>query len=212
MAESDIQLVLVRHGETEWTERGLLHGRLDSPLSSNGARHAALAADRLQGEVFAALYTSPQGRAVQTAEILGNALGLTPIPLDGLREMDFGWLEGKPLKYVDPDGRGARFLRPLVHLFSNLTAERPDQFTSRVRSAVETMRAQHPRGRLLVVTHWGTLSLLFALLMEGSPRNWRRYGPWQACGISELHAINGAWQPIYINDYNHLKGDWRKVI
>jgi broad specificity phosphatase PhoE len=204
MTAADLQLVLVRHGETEWTERGLLHGRLDSPLSPTGARHAALAAERLRGEAFAALYTSPQGRALQTAEILGERLGLAPVPLDGLREMDFGWLEGKSLRHVDPDGRGARILRPMVHLISRLTAERPEQFTSRVKSAVETMRTQHPHGRLLVVTHWGTLSLLFALLIEGSPRNWRRYGPWHACGISELHAVNGAWQIAYINDYNHL--------
>jgi broad specificity phosphatase PhoE len=142
---------------------------------------------------------------MQTAKILGEGLGLTPVPLEGLREMDFGWLEGKPLRHVDPDGRGARVLRPLVRVVSSLTAERLDQFISRVRSAVETMREQHPCGRVLVVTHWGTLSLLSALLLEGNPRNWRRYGPWQACGISELHAVNGSWQVAYFNDYEHLK-------
>jgi probable phosphoglycerate mutase len=142
---------------------------------------------------------------MQTAGILGEVLGLTPVPLDGLREMDFGLLEGKPLRYVDPDGRGARLLRPLVRMVSSLSAERPRVFTSRVGNAIETMRARHPGGRLLVVTHWGTLSLLFSLLLEGSPSNWRRYGPWQACGISELHAANGAWQIAYINDYEHLK-------
>jgi broad specificity phosphatase PhoE len=142
---------------------------------------------------------------MQTAEILGENLSLKPVPLDGLREMDFGWLEGRPLKFVDPDGRGSRILWPVVRAVSNLTAERLGQFTARVKSAVEAMRSKHPSGRLLVVTHWGTLSLLSALLLEGNPRNWRSYGPWQACGISELRAVNGSWQIAYINDYQHLK-------
>jgi broad specificity phosphatase PhoE len=142
---------------------------------------------------------------MQTAAIIGEVLGLKPIPLDGLREMDFGWLEGKPLRHVDPDGRGARWLRPMVRAISAITAERPDRFVSRVNAAVNTMREHHPGGRLLAVTHWGTLSLLSALLLEGNPRHWRKFGPWAACGISEIHAINGAWRIAYLNDSEHLK-------
>jgi len=93
---SGLSLVLVRHGETEWMERGRLHGRLDSPLSPTGRRHAELAAARLRGEQFQALYSSPLGRAMETAAILGRAVGLTPQPVDGLAELDFGWLEGAP--------------------------------------------------------------------------------------------------------------------
>jgi broad specificity phosphatase PhoE len=203
--EQDLQLILVRHGETEWTERGLLHGRLDSPLSAAGRRHAALAADRLRGETFEALYTSPLGRAVQTASVLGEALGLAPIPLAGLREMDFGWSEGRPLNLVDPDGSGARFFLPFLRLATALTAERMDRFAARLGSAVEMMQAQHPHGRLLVVTHWAALSMLMALLLEAEPRRWRRYGPWAACGISELHAANGGWQAIRLNDQAHIQ-------
>src|SRR4030043_435873 len=67
---SGLSLVLVRHGETEWMERGRLHGRLDSPLSPTGRRHAEQAAQRLHRERFDALYTSPLGRAMETAAIL----------------------------------------------------------------------------------------------------------------------------------------------
>lgn len=203
-ARSSLQLILVRHGETEWTERGLLHGRLDSLLSSTGRRHAELTAHRLRRGKFDALYTSPQGRAVQTATVLGEALGLTPIPLEGLREMDFGWSEGRPLRLFDPDGSGARLFRPLTRMMFILTAERPNRFAARVNSAVETMRANHPNGRVLVVTHWAVLSMLKALLLDGHNHAWMSYGPWAACGISELHAVENSWQIVYLNDDSHI--------
>jgi probable phosphoglycerate mutase len=195
-----LQLVLVRHGETEWTERGLLHGRLDSPLSPAGNYHAELTAQRLSGESFDAIYTSPQGRAQQTASIIGQALGLSPSPLDGLREMNFGWAEGKPLKLVDPTGTGNWYFRPFLYLAAGFSAERLKHFATRVGSSMETMSSLHPQGRLVVVTHWGVLSMLTALLLDGDPRRWRSYGPWAACGISELHAVNGAWQVACLND------------
>ena len=202
---SGTRLVLVRHGETEWTERGLLHGRLDSPLSATGTRHSELTAQRLRGEKFDALFSSPKGRAMQTAVTLGQAVGLTPVPLDDLREADFGWLEGKPIKQFDPDGPGNKFLRPVVWLMRALTAERPSRVAKRVASAVETMTRQFPQGRLLVVTHWGIISMMMAQLVDNDLSKWRGRGPWAACGLSELHAVNGAWQVIRLNDHAHIQ-------
>ncbi len=200
-----MQLILVRHGETEWTERGLLHGRLDSPLSATGRHHAELAARRLQDERFDALYSSPLGRAMQTAEIIGRAVGLRPAPLAGLREADYGWLEGRPLAQVDPDGASSWLFRPLVLLAGALSAERPGQIARRTAAAIETIRSRHPRGRVLAVTHWGVISMLVAQLVDRDPRRWRGRGPWAACGISELHAHNGTWRIARLNDHDHLQ-------
>jgi broad specificity phosphatase PhoE len=200
-----LQLILVRHGETEWTELGLLHGRLDSPLSITGRRHAEQTAARLRGETFNALFTSPKGRAMQTAQMLGEAVGLAPTPLDGLREMDFGWSEGKPLPLFDPDGTGAWLFRPIARIALHLTAERPPHFAARIREAIATMQAQYPQGRLLVVTHWAVISMLVALLLDGDPHRWRAYGPWAACSITELHATDGTWRILRLNDHQHLQ-------
>lgn len=200
-----LQLILVRHGETEWTELGLLHGRLDSPLSPTGRQHAEQTADRLRGETFDALFASPKGRAMQTALILGEALGMEPIALDGLSEMDFGWSEGKPLTHFDPDGTGFWLFRPLVRFAMRLTAERTQHFAARIRDAIAAMQAQYPNGRLLVVTHWGVISMLMALLLDGDLQRWRDYGPWEACSISELHAEDGVWHTIRMNDHVHLQ-------
>jgi broad specificity phosphatase PhoE len=219
---ADLQLVLVRHGETEWTERGLLHGRLDSPLSRRGRRHAEQVAARLQGESFEALYSSPQGRALETAAIIGQAIGLNPEPVEGLREAHYGWLEGRPITHYDPAGLGTKMLRPLAMALLRLTAEQPDQVAGRVLQAVETITTMHPSGRVLVVTHWGVLNMIMACLVDRDPRVWKSHGPWVACGITELHARDGrrtipgsttdgtqerglTWEVVRLNDSGHLQ-------
>jgi len=203
--KSSLRLTLVRHGETEWTEKNLLHGRLDSPLSMAGKQHAGMAASSLAGVTFDALYTSPLGRAMQTAAILGKSTGLTPIPLDGLREMDYGWSEGRPMYRVYPNGNRSSIFRPVMRLMILLSGERLALFSGRVRSALEELIARHPGGRLLVVTHWGVLSLLMALMFEGRPQRWKKYGPWDACGISDVELKDGIWRPIRLNETRHLK-------
>jgi probable phosphoglycerate mutase len=210
---SKLTLVLVRHAETEWVERGLLHGRLDSPLSAAGRQQAERTAQRLRGEQFDGLYTSPQGRATETAAVIGRVIGLEPIPLDGLREMDFGWLEGRPLSLLN-----SRALRPVGGLMMMLSAEKSARVRRRIAEALETMLANHPQGCILAVTHWGTLSHIAALLIDGDQRSWRR-GPWTACGISELRPLGdrtaadgrlGRWEAIRLNDDAHLRDEDRR--
>src|SRR5689334_11006818 len=87
-------LTLVRHGTTEWIEAGRLHGISDSPLSARGRREAEAVAQALVGQHFDAFYTSSLGRAQETAGIIGKAIGMQAVPLDSLREINFGWMEG----------------------------------------------------------------------------------------------------------------------
>jgi probable phosphoglycerate mutase len=209
---SDLSLVLVRHGETEWTERGRLHGRLDSPLSPTGRRHAEQAAQRLRGEPFEALYTSPLGRARQTAAILEEAVGLTPQALDGLAELDFGWLEGAPAFLWRDDEAAARALRPARALLHALSAERPAHFRQRVARALEEMTSSHASGRLLVVGHYAVFSCLLGVMMDAPGSDWRRYGPWTACAISEVRRPRSSgdgrgagWEIVRLNDEAHLR-------
>jgi 2,3-bisphosphoglycerate-dependent phosphoglycerate mutase len=209
---SGLSLVLVRHGETEWTERGRLHGRLDSPLSSAGRRHAEMAATRLRLERFDALYSSPLGRAMETAAILGSVVGLTPQPIDGLAELDFGWLEGAPAPLWHDEGLAGALFRPVRALIHLVSAERPAHFHQRIADTLDWMVGQHPQGRLLVVAHWAVFSRLLGVMMDAPGAEWRRYGPWAACGISEVR-FNGArgngrapaWEIVHLNDVSHLQ-------
>src|SRR4051812_32922694 len=87
-------LYLVRHGETAFNRESRWQGHRDTTLTAFGEAQARAAARRLEREHPTALYTSPLTRALRTATVIGNAVGLEPEPRDDLREVDVGSWEG----------------------------------------------------------------------------------------------------------------------
>ena len=135
-------LLLVRHGETDWNAEGRLQGHTDRPLNDFGRRQARRLADELAAEEFDAIYASDLARARETAEIVGEHLRL-PVLLDpDLREKDWGNWEG---------------LTSTERFGIELVGESAEQHTRRVLSALGRIAGQHPSGRILVVTHGGSM-------------------------------------------------------
>lgn len=87
----DHDLVLVRHGRTEWAHTGRHTGRTDVPLDQVGERQGAGIAALLEGRRFVAVVSSPLQRARRTAELAG--LEVTALD-DDLQEWDYGAYEG----------------------------------------------------------------------------------------------------------------------
>jgi probable phosphoglycerate mutase len=87
-----MEVVLARHGETEWSRSGQHTGRTDLPLTEAGVRHAELLGARLAGRDFAAVFTSPLARAVETCRLAG--LGERAQVREDLLEWDYGDYEG----------------------------------------------------------------------------------------------------------------------
>ena len=91
------EIVLVRHGETEWSRDGKHTGNTDVELTDRGREQAATLAAALRGRAFARVLTSPLARAAETARLAG--FGEIAEPRDELREWDYGAYEGR--KTVD---------------------------------------------------------------------------------------------------------------
>ncbi len=90
---SPTRLVLVRHGETEWSRTGRHTGRTDVPLTDRGRDQAKELGRALRGRVFSRVLSSPLGRAVETCRLAGFADRVELI--DDLREWDYGAYEGR---------------------------------------------------------------------------------------------------------------------
>jgi probable phosphoglycerate mutase len=87
----------LRHGETDWNAQGLSQGSTDIPLNAVGLMQARRAAETLRTAGIASIVASPLSRALHTAQIAAEALGL-PVETDGdLAEVSFGEQEGRPM-------------------------------------------------------------------------------------------------------------------
>ena len=87
------RLFLVRHGETDWAASGRHTGWTDIPLNDRGRRQATQLAERLAGESFDRVFSSPLSRALETCRLVG--LGDRAIIDPDLREWDYGEYEGR---------------------------------------------------------------------------------------------------------------------
>jgi 2,3-bisphosphoglycerate-dependent phosphoglycerate mutase len=135
-------LLLVRHGETDWNAVGRLQGHTDRPLSDFGRRQAQQLAEELEDEELEAIYSSDLARARETAELVHERLGL-PVVLDpDLREKDWGTWEG--LTAVERDR-------------VEFVGESTQQHQERILGALRRIAERHPGGRVLVVTHGGSM-------------------------------------------------------
>lgn len=106
-----MKIYLVRHGETDWNQAGLLQGQTDIDLNAQGYAQAVEAAERLREVPFETAFCSPLLRARHTAETI---VGDRKIPLttdERLRELNFGLWEGVDIRTIR-DAAGQPFTNP----------------------------------------------------------------------------------------------------
>jgi broad specificity phosphatase PhoE len=97
------ELILLRHGQTGWSQAGKHTGRTDIPLTARGEAAAAKLAPQLAGRHIQAVFTSPAKRAVRTAELAGLTGG---VPNPDLWEWDYGGYEGRTTAEIQQERPG----------------------------------------------------------------------------------------------------------
>jgi broad specificity phosphatase PhoE len=169
-------LILVRHGETVLNAAGIAQGWNDSALSDLGQRQVRALAERIKPLGITAIFSSPLGRAMSTAQVIAEATGLPITTLDDLREMGYGEWEGMRFievrqqyaehyaKWVDdpdyacPGGESHRdLLNRMERAFAHIEKTSNDE-----------------RQRVVVVTH-GTAIRVGATSLLGAPLSTARH-------------------------------------
>lgn len=152
-------VLLVRHGRTEWNQVGRLQGHEDIPLDDVGTAQAAAAAQALAGEGWQQIVSSPLARALATAELIARACGLAaPVTEAAFVERSYGAASGMydhEVRARWPDRRWP-------------DGESRDDVYRRARPALDRLAAAAPDGRVIVVAHGGLIRSLVAGL-EGRP-------------------------------------------
>ena len=195
----------IRHGETEWNAAGRLCGRADVPLSEVGRRQAELLAVRLKAIPVTALYSSPARRALETASILGRAIGREAVVDSRLVELSYGAWEGKTYeesRHSSPDVYRAWELDPAA--VAPPEGESGAQLVDRVNPFLAEVAQRHPTGDVVVVCH-RTLCRLIACHVMGVPlAEYRKRIPMDNAALNIFETQEGQWSVVAINDTSHL--------
>jgi alpha-ribazole phosphatase len=157
------RLVLVRHAEPDESARGRCYGRLDVALSPAGRRQAAALASTFAELPLAAVYTSPLERARETGRPIAAAQGLEPRVHAGLRELDFGALEG--MRYEDVAAQHPELFRGWMDELDGVHfpgGESLAELRARVLSAIDEIRGRHEGEAVAVVAHGGVARVVLA--------------------------------------------------
>ncbi len=88
------EIILARHGETEWNVQEVFRGRVDIELNETGIKQAELLAEYLSDLRVEAIYSSPLRRALKTAEVIASHRKLDVKIAPGLIDIDFGEWQG----------------------------------------------------------------------------------------------------------------------
>jgi probable phosphoglycerate mutase len=163
---STLRVYIARHGQTDGNLNRIAQGWTDTPLNETGRTHAALLAERLQSVQLDGVYSSTLSRSRETAQtVAATKKGVTVVSLPELREVNLGRFEN--VKLDDPLLK----TRPLGEERGPDDGERPSEVSARIKTAVDTIRARHQSGTVLVVGHAGIVGNLLRHLMSLTPQD-----------------------------------------
>jgi probable phosphoglycerate mutase len=188
---------LARHGETAWSLTGQHTGRTDLPLTERGERNARALGKRLNGVIFAKVFTSPLLRARRTCELAGFG---TAAEVDrDLVEWDYGEYEGRRTSEI-------RAERPGWQLFRDGCpgGESPEQVGARADRVLSRLRAI--RGNVLLFSSGHFLRVLAARWLGLEPAG-GRYFLLSTASLSALGYENSFGEPVIClwNDACHVE-------
>ena len=154
------EVILVRHGETEWSRTGKHTGSTDIPLTERGRRQAQAVGAALRDRDFALVLTSPLGRALETCRLAG--FGERAVQRDELMEWDYGTYEGRTTAEVREERPGWTLWRDGVP-----EGETVEQVGERVDRVLDDLRPLD--GDALLFAHGHVLRILTARWLELDP-------------------------------------------
>jgi broad specificity phosphatase PhoE len=166
-------LILLRHGQTEWSEAGRHTGRTDIPLTAQGEACAVALGPVLAGRYMAAAFTSPAKRAVRTAGLAG----LTDAKPDpDLWEWDYGGYEGMTTPQIQEHRPGWSLWRDgVIPGDADHPGETAEQVAARVDRVLARARPLLGDGDVVLVAHAHVLRVLTARWLQLDPTGGRLF-------------------------------------
>ena len=189
------QLILLRHGETEWSASGQHTGRTDVPLTAHGEAAAAALAPALAQRPIRAAFTSPATRAVRTAELAGLH---DAKPDNDLQEWDYGGYEGRTTPQIQQERPGWYLWRDgVIPGDAAHPGETVAQVGARADTVLARVRPLLADGDVALVAHGHILRVLTARWLQLDPDGGRLFrldtGTFCTLGTEHGRPVITAW-------------------
>jgi broad specificity phosphatase PhoE len=205
-----VQIVLVRHGATDWNLEHRCQGSSDRALSETGRRQAEEIALQLREETVHAVYSSDLQRARQTAELISQHHGLRVGIEEEIRELDHGHLEG--LTFEQIKGQYGAFLSRWRSEPAELQVpggERLIDVAERAWNGLSRIASRHVQEEnIIVVSHNFPIVSIVCRITETHLNSYRNFHL-DPCGMTRLRRKpDGRWQVTHINgdEFDKHKG------
>jgi broad specificity phosphatase PhoE len=188
-SEENLQLWLIRHGETEWSLSGAHTSRTDIPLTERGKERAAKIRDYLAQRKFSLVLTSPLLRARETCRIAGYA-DVAQIE-ENLREWDYGIFEGRTTADIRKD-------QPDWSIWDSPVPEGEpvEHVAARAQKVID--RALEAGGDVALFAHAHILRILAATWLGLEPRGGRLF----ALGTGSVSTLGYERESRVISTWN----------
>ena len=166
-------LIVLRHGETEWSKAGKHTGRTDIPLTPHGEQCAAVLVPMLARRDIVAVFTSPARRAVTTAALAGLS---DAQPTPDLWEWDYGGYEGMTTPQIQ-EGRPGWYLwrDGVIRGDAGHPGETIEQVAHRVGRMLARVVPLLADGDVALVAHGHVLRVLTACYLRLPPADGRLF-------------------------------------
>ena len=199
-----MELILIRHGETDWNRERFFRGREDVALNANGIAMADLTAEALKGKVFDAIYSSPLKRAMVTATRIAM-----PHQIDVRAKWDFIDVDYGVWTGMKEDEVKAKWGRDYDRWQKNparvrfLRGESMKKAWKRVNSGLREIMFLHGTGSVVIVSHRIPIKMMTAYLLDEKPRDIVKIKH-DPCAISVFELEERRPRPVVLNDSGHL--------
>ncbi|MHA2789549.1 histidine phosphatase family protein [Corynebacterium sp. S7] len=208
------QLVMLRHGQTDYNANHRMQGQLDTQLSPVGIEQARTAARYVASLNIAKIISSDLARARDTAEIIADALGLDVTVDARFRETHLGQWQGRTHAEVDGEFVGARAAWRHNPGWAPPEGESRLDVATRARPAIDELMETFPEWEghaVLIVAHGGTISALTSNLLGLAPAQYPLLSGLKNTNTSQLTArprfIEGAAVGDFTGD-DHVDAQW----
>ncbi|TFG77119.1 MAG: histidine phosphatase family protein [Thermodesulfobacteriales bacterium] len=199
-----MNLILIRHGETDWNRIGRCQGVADIVLNENGKKQARELAHSLRDHNIKAIYSSDLKRAHETAQHIAEHHNITVQLEPGLQEMNQGDLEG--LSFPDIRDKYAEVLKQWRESPETLrlpSGESLVEVQNRAWKVFEKVHQNHIGETVVVVSHNLTIITLLCKITGVGLKGFRDFHI-EATSKNIIISEDGSLRIDVINDVSHL--------